>query len=171
MADPTNAPKKPIVIVGMMGAGKSTVGRGLAERLGLPFVDSDAEIEAQVGLSVAEIFERFGEARFREEERRTVARLLDGPVGVIATGGGAFADPDTRALILERGIAVWLDVPLDTLAERVGGSTHRPLLNGGDPRLTLERLMAERAPFYAQAHLTIRGDQSPERIALALAEA
>jgi len=169
MADPTNAPEKPIVIVGMMGAGKSTVGRGLAERLGLPFVDSDDEIEAQAGLSVAEIFERFGEAHFREEERRTIAKLLDGPVGVIASGGGAFADPGTRGLILERGVAVWLDVPLDTLAERVADGTHRPLLNGGDPRAILERLMAERAPFYALAHLTIRGDQSPERIAVALA--
>lgn len=171
MADPTNAPKKPIVIVGMMGAGKSTVGRGLAQRLGLRFVDSDEEIEAQAGLSVAEMFERFGEAHFREEERWTIARLLDGPVGVIATGGGAFAEPDTRALILERGIAVWLDVPLDTLAERVADGTHRPLLSGSDPRATLERLMAERAPFYAQAHLTIRGDQSPERIAALLAAA
>lgn len=171
MADPTNAPKKPIVLVGMMGAGKTTVGRLLAERLALPFIDSDDAIEAEAGLTVAEIFERFGEAHFRDEERRTIARLLDGPVGVIATGGGAFADPATRALILERGIAVWLDVELDTLAERVAGGTHRPLLNDGDPRAILERIRAERAPFYAQAHLTIRGDQSPERIAVLLAAA
>ena len=116
-----------------MGAGKSTVGRRLAKRLGLPFVDADEEIEAAAGLSIAEIFERYGEAHFRDGERRVLARLIDGPPRVIATGGGAFMDAETRALILERCIAIWLDAEVETLAERVGRRGHRPLLKGTGP--------------------------------------
>ena len=157
MASATKAPKKPIALVGLMGAGKSTVGRRLAKRLGLPFADSDREIEAAAGLSIAEIFERFGEAHFRDGERRVIARLVEGPPRVIATGGGAFANDETRALILERCTAIWLDIELETLAERVGRRDHRPLLNGRDPRATLAALAEARNPNYAEAHIAIRG--------------
>ena len=157
MGSATKAPKKPIALVGLMGADKSTVGRRLAKRLGLPFIDTDREIEAAAGLSVAEIFERFGEAHFRISERRVIARLVEGPPRVIATGGGAFADDETRALILARCTAIWLDVELDTLAERVGRHDHRPLLNGKDPRATLAALAEARNPSYAEAHIAIHG--------------
>src|SRR3954469_23857636 len=112
--------ERPIVLVGLMGAGKTTVGRRLARRLNLPFADADEEIEAAAGLSIAEIFERCGEAHFRDGERRVLARLIHGPPRVIATGGGAFMDPDTRALMLARCTAVWLDVDVEILVERVG---------------------------------------------------
>src|SRR3954447_17280556 len=115
-----------------MGVGKSTVGRRLAKRLGLPFVDSDSAIEDAAGYSAAEIFERYGEQDFRDGERRLVARLIDGEVRVIATGGGAFVDPRTRQLLNERAITVWLDAPIDVLAERTGRRNNRPLLQGGD---------------------------------------
>ena len=116
-----------------MGAGKSTVGRRLAKRIGLPFADADEEIEAAAGLTVAEIFERYGEAHFRDGERRVLARLIEGPPRVIATGGGAFMDDETRALILARCTAIWLDAEVETLAERVGRRDHRPLLKGTGP--------------------------------------
>src|SRR6476619_291068 len=115
-----------------MGVGKSTVGRRLARRLGLPFVDSDAEIEDASGLSAAEVFERFGEHDYRDGERRLVARLVDGQVRVISTGGGVFVDPRTRELLNERTITVWLDAPVDILAERTGSRDTRPLLKKGD---------------------------------------
>ncbi|HYD12124.1 MAG TPA: shikimate kinase [Allosphingosinicella sp.] len=150
--------KKPIVLVGLPGAGKTTVGRRLARRLRLPFADADAEIEAAAGLSVAEIFERFGEAHFRDGERRVIARLIEGPPRVIATGGGAFVNPDTRALILERGIAIWLDGDIALLAERASRSGRRPLLDRADPVRSLQALAELRNPFYAEAHLRIRSD-------------
>ena len=157
------APAKPqgsIALVGLMGAGKSTIGRRLAQRLGLPFADSDAETEAAAGLSVAEIFERFGEEEFRARERAMIARLVaDGPK-VIATGGGAFIDAETRALILARCTAIWLDGDVATLAERASRRGGRPLLEGKDPVAALERLAEVRNPFYAQAHLTVRGDEA-----------
>lgn len=153
--------EKPVALVGLMGAGKSTVGLRLAETLGLPFADSDAEIEAAAGLSIAEMFERHGEARFRDEERQAIARLIDRPAGVIATGGGAFADSRTRALIQARGISVWLDADAASLAERAGRGGHRPLLEGQDPHLVLARLAAERAPAYATAHFQVRCDGLP----------
>jgi shikimate kinase len=149
-------PEKPIALIGMMGAGKSTVGRRLAKRLGLPFVDADEEIEAAAGLSVAEIFERYGEAHFRDGERRVLARLIGGPPRVIATGGGAFMDPGTRALMLDRCTAVWLDVDVEILAERVGRRDHRPLLKDQDPLTRLRDLAALRNPVYAEAHIAIR---------------
>lgn len=157
-----------------MGAGKSTVGRRLARRLGLPFADADAEIEAAAGLSVAEIFERFGEAHFRDGERRVIARLVEGPRHVIATGGGAFMDADTRALILARCTAVWLDGDVDVLAERVGRRGHRPLLRGKDAKSLLEGLAEARNPVYAEAHLAVRTDAGAhekvvDRIVAALA--
>ena len=147
---------RPIVLVGLMGVGKSTVGRRLARRLGLPFVDSDEAIGDAAGYSAAEVFERFGESDFRDGERRLVARLIDGEVRVIATGGGAFVDPRTRGLLNERAITVWLDAPVDVLAERTGRRDTRPLLRNGDRKSTLERLAQERQPAYAEAHIHVR---------------
>lgn len=146
---------RPVVLVGLMGAGKSTVGKRLATRLGLPFIDTDAEIESAAGLTAAEIFELYGEADFRDGERRIVARLIDGECKVIATGGGAFVDPRTRALLNEHAITIWLDAPVDVLVERTGKRDTRPLLRNGDPRETLERLAEQRRPAYAQAHIRI----------------
>jgi len=142
-----------------MGAGKSTVGRRLAKRLGLPFVDSDDAIEDAAGYSAAEIYERFGEADFRDGERRLVARLMDGEVRVIATGGGAYVDPRTRKLLNERAITVWLDAPVDILTERTGRRDTRPLLRNPDPAGTLERLSEQRGPAYAEAHIRIRSGE------------
>lgn len=152
---------RPIVLVGMMGSGKSTVGRRLAARLGLPFVDADEEIENAAGLSIAEIFARYGEEHFRDGERRVITRLIDGPRCVIATGGGAFAQDATRAAILARGLAIWLDVPIPVLVERVSRRNHRPLLHGRNPTEVITDLMEKRGPAYAQAHLRVRCDASP----------
>ena len=146
---------RPIVLVGLMGAGKSTVGRRLARRLGLPFVDSDAEIEDAAGLSAAEVYEKFGEKDFRDGERRLVARLIDGAVRVIATGGGAYVDPRTRELLNERAITIWLDAPVDILTERTGRRDTRPLLRNGNRQETLSRLAEERGPAYSEAHIRV----------------
>ena len=146
---------RPIVLVGLMGVGKSTVGRRLARRLGLPFVDSDAAIEDAAGLSPAEVFERYGEHDFRDGERRLVARLVEGSVRVIATGGGAFVDPRTRELLNSRAITVWLDAPVDVLAERTARRDTRAQLRDGDPKVTLERLADERRQSYEQAHIHV----------------
>lgn len=166
--------EKSIALIGLMGAGKSTVGRRLAKRIGLPFADADEEIEAAAGLGIAEIFERYGEAHFREGERRVLARLIEGPPRVIATGGGAFMNDETRALILERCIAIWLDAEIETLAARVRRRDHRPLLKGKDPVALLQGLAEIRNPVYAEAHLTIRSGALPheatvDRIVEALA--
>lgn len=150
---------RPIVLVGLMGAGKSTVGRRLAKRLGLPFVDSDDAIEDAAGYPASEIYERYGEADFRDGERRLVARLVDGTVRVIATGGGAFVDPRTRKLLNERAITVWLDAPVDILAERTSRRDTRPLLRNTDPKGTLERLSQQRQPAYAEAHIRVRSGE------------
>ena len=154
-------PDRSVVLVGLMGAGKSTVGRRLAKRLGLPFVDSDSEIEKAAGLAIAEIFERFGEPYFRDGERRVIARLLDGPASVVATGGGAFVDERTRALVLERCVAVWLDAEIETLAERVSQRDHRPLVAGQDPVELLRTLADRRNPAYAHAHIRVRSGAVP----------
>jgi shikimate kinase len=154
---------RPIVLVGLMGAGKSTVGRRLARRLGLPFVDSDDAIEDAAGLSAAEVYERFGEADFRDGERRLVARLIDGEVRVIATGGGAYVDPRTRRLLNERAITVWLDAPVDVLADRTGRRDTRPLLRNTDRKTTLERLSEQRGPAYAEAHIRVRSGDGAHR--------
>ena len=150
---------RPIVLVGLMGAGKSTVGRRLAKRLGLPFIDTDAAIEDAAGYSAAEMFERYGEADFRDGERRLVARLVDGEIRVIATGGGVFVDPRTRKLLNERAITVWLDAPVDVLANRTARRDTRPLLRNGDPKGTLERLAKDRGPSYAEAHIRVTSGQ------------
>lgn len=150
-----------IVLVGLMGVGKSTVGRRLARRLGVEFVDSDVEIEAAAGYSIMEIFERFGEPSFRDGERRVIARLVDGTPKVIATGGGAFIDSATRSLILERCIAVWLDADVGLLAERVSRRQSRPLLKDKDPLTVLSSLADARNPIYAEAHIHIRSEPTP----------
>ena len=154
---------RPIVLVGLMGAGKSTVGRRLAKRLGLPFVDSDDAIEDAAGFSAAEVFERYGEADFRDGERRLVARLMDGEVRVIATGGGAYVDPRTRQLLNERSITIWLDAPVDILADRTGRRDTRPLLRNGDRKGTLERLAEQRGPAYAEAHIRVLSGQGAHK--------
>ncbi len=160
-SDKALRPTRSIVLVGLMGAGKSTVGRRLGTRLGLPFVDADAEIERASGLSIAEIFERFGEAHFRDGERRVIARLIGGPVKVIATGGGAFVAPDTRALILAEATAIWLDADIATLAERVRRRDTRPLLRDRDPAEVLTELARLRNPLYAEAHIHISSKPTP----------
>jgi shikimate kinase len=152
---------RPVVLVGLMGVGKSTVGRKIASLLGRDFVDADDAIVTAAQRSIPEIFETFGEAYFRDGERRVIARLMDEAHGVIATGGGAFVDPATRALILERGIAVWIDCDVDTLVERTARRSTRPLLKTGDPREILTRLAQERAPFYAQAPVRVMSENGP----------
>lgn len=154
---------RPVVLVGLMGAGKSTVGRKLAALLETNFVDADAEIEAAAAMSVAEIFERFGEAYFRDGERRVIARLIEERHGVIATGGGAFVNPETRALLLAQAIVVWLDCAVDTLVQRTSRRGHRPLLKNGDPGEILTRLHAERAPLYAEAPIRVESREGPHR--------
>jgi len=154
---------RPVVLVGLMGVGKSTVGRRLAKRLGLPFVDSDSAIEDASGFSAAEVYERFGEADFRDGERRLVARLIEGEVRVIATGGGAYVDPRTRQLLNERSITIWLDAPVDILTERTGRRDTRPLLRNGDRKGTLERLSEQRRPAYAEAHIHIKSGTGAHR--------
>jgi shikimate kinase len=164
---------KTIVLIGLMGAGKTSIGKRLAARLGLPFVDADHEIERAAGCTIQEIFDRFGEAGFRDGERRVIARLLEQPVQVLSTGGGAFMDAETRAMIRERGLSVWLRADLDLLVHRTARRDHRPLLRQGDPREVLGRLMEIRYPVYAEADLTVDSDDSPpeqttERVLAAL---
>ncbi|MSO96831.1 MAG: shikimate kinase [Rhodospirillaceae bacterium] len=146
---------KTIVLVGLMGAGKSCIGRRLAARLDVPFVDADAEIEKAAGLTVAEIFEKYGEGYFRDGERRVMSRLLQGAPCILAAGGGAFMDAETRKLIKEQAVSLWLRAELDTLISRTKGRSHRPLLNTGDPRETLQQLMQTRYPVYAEADVAV----------------
>lgn len=154
---------KPIVLIGLMGTGKSSVGRKLAAMLERDFVDSDDAIEEASQQSVAEIFETYGEAYFRDGERRVIARLLDDHKGVIATGGGAFINDETRALILDKAIAVWIDCAIDILVERTGRKNTRPLLKNGDPHEILSRLHAEREPFYSQAPIRVESKDGPHQ--------
>lgn len=152
---------RPVVLVGMMGVGKTSIGKSLAVRLGLSFVDADDEIEKAAGLSITEIFAKFGEAYFRDGERRVIARLIEGAPKVIATGGGAFVNDETRALILARATSIWLDADVQVLADRVSRRNHRPLLKGKDPVTVLTELGQVRNPLYAAANLHIRSDTSP----------
>lgn len=168
-----NAPAKPeaaivaalgrrsIVLVGMMGAGKSSVGRRLAARLGLIFVDADNEIEAAAGMSIADIFAAHGEAYFRSGEARVIARLLEGGPQVMATGGGAIMNPDTRALIRVKGVSIWLDAEYEVLLRRVKRRTDRPMLKTADPAETVRRLLDERMPVYSQADVALRSRDAP----------
>lgn len=153
--------EKPVVLVGLMGVGKSSIGKRLAAQLGWPFVDADDEIERAADMSIAEMFSRFGEPAFRDGERRVIRRLMDGERKVLATGGGAFIDPQTRALILEQGHAVWLDADIDVLVERTARKSHRPLLNAGDPRQVLIELANNRNPIYALAPIHIQSGRQP----------
>lgn len=148
-------------MVGLMGAGKSSIGRKLAQRLGVPFVDADHEIETAAGCTIEEIFERFGEAAFRDGERRIIHRLLERPAHVLATGGGAFMDAETRARIKQSAISVWLRADLDVLVRRVGRRTNRPLLKRGEPREILAKLMEQRYPIYAEADIRIDSIDGP----------
>jgi shikimate kinase len=156
-------PSRTIVLVGLMGAGKSKIGRRLAVRLALPFFDSDPEIEAAAGETIEEIFANRGERAFRDGERRVIARLLAQPAHVLATGGGAFMDLATRALIARRGVSLWLRADLCVLVERVARRSNRPLLKQGDPRAILAGLIERRYPVYAEADVVVdSGDGSPE---------
>lgn len=153
--------RRSIVLVGMMGAGKSSIGRRLAGRLGVPFVDADIEIEKAAGMSIPEIFAAHGEPYFRAGETRVIARLLDSGPQVLATGGGAFMNPETRAAIAAKGISVWLRATLDVLTKRIKRRADRPLLKNGNPVETLRRLIDERYPTYAEAALTVESRDVP----------
>jgi shikimate kinase len=150
-----------VALVGLMGAGKSAIGRRLAHRLGLPFVDADDEIERAAGCTIAEFFERFGETEFRAGERRVIQRLLEEPPHVLSTGGGAYIDPETRALMRGKTLTVWLRAELEVLYDRVKKRSHRPLLRQGDPREILGRLMEQRYPIYAEADLVVESTAQP----------
>jgi shikimate kinase len=158
---PGFVPDRAVVLVGLMGAGKTKIGRRIAARLDLPFFDSDEEIEAAAGETIEEIFTNRGEAMFRDGERRVIARLLQGPVHVLATGGGAFMDPQTRRIIAKRGVSVWLRADLDVLFARVSRRTNRPLLKTADPRAVLAGLIERRYPIYAEADITIDSGEGP----------
>lgn len=156
-------PGSSVALVGLMGAGKSNVGRRLAARLGLPFRDADTEIEHEAGCTIAELFTRFGEPSFRDRERRVISRLLAGAPMVLATGGGAFMDAGTRALLRQKAVTVWLRCDLPVLLRRLESCTDRPLLQGGDLPEVLQRLMALRHPVYAEADLVLDGiDEHPD---------
>ncbi|HRK64888.1 MAG TPA: shikimate kinase [Terricaulis sp.] len=159
-------PPRTIALVGLMGAGKTTVGRRLAAALQMPFADADAEIVKAAGRSIEEIFAEHGECAFRRGERQVIARMLNGPVHVLATGGGAFIDPGTRALMKERAISIWLKAPLDVLMKRVEKRDNRPLLKEADPRAVMQRLMDERYPIYAEADITIESAPGPHNTAV-----
>jgi len=162
--------KKTVALVGMMGAGKTSVGKRLAARLDVPFRDADHEIEDAAGMNVSEIFARFGEADFRDGERRVIARLLGEPPHVLATGGGAYMDETTRALMAESCFTIWLKAPVELLLGRVrkrhGAGQTRPLLAKGDMRATLEKLLAAREPVYAQADMTLESVDEPHAVLL-----
>ena len=161
-----------IVFVGLMGAGKTAIGRRVAASLSLPFVDSDQEIENVSRMTIAELFDRYGEAEFRSLEQRVILRILEGGPQVLSTGGGAFINAQTRAAIEARGLSVWLRAEIDTLMERVSKKQNRPLLKTADPRGTLERLMMERHPVYALADLTVATrDEHKEVIAAEVVDA
>lgn len=163
---------RPVALVGLMGVGKSTVGRKLAALMHHDFVDADEAIENAAQMTIAEIFEQFGEAYFRDGERRVIARLVDERHGVIATGGGAFVNDETRQLILDKAIAVWLDCDIATLVERTSRKANRPLLKDGNPREVLERLAQEREAHYSQAHIRVVSSDGPHNeTALAILEA
>ncbi len=156
-----------IVLVGLMGCGKSAIGRRLAAKLALPFVDADEEIEKAAGKSIEDIFTDHGEPYFREGERKVLLRLLRSGPQVLATGGGAFMNEETRGAIAEHGISVWLRAELPLLVRRVGKRGNRPLLKGGDPEAVLQNLMTTRYPVYAQADLTVESRDVPHEVIVA----
>ena len=153
-----------IVLIGLMGAGKTAVGRRLANKLDLPFIDADTEIEVAAGASISEIFAEHGEAYFRHGERKVIARLLQGGPQVLATGGGAYMNPETRAAIKARGVSVWLKADAKVLLKRVGRRGNRPLLAGGEPEKVMKKLMQERYPVYAEADVTVESRDVPHEL-------
>src|SRR5690606_27727124 len=155
---------RPLVLVGMMGVGKTTVGRRLASRLDRQFLDSDEEIEKAAQMTIPEIFEQRGEPEFRTGEMRVIARVLKEPNVLLATGGGAFVNPETRALIKAEAISVWLKAEVDILFERVSRRSNRPLLKTANPRATLEKLVEERYPIYAEADVTVVSRDVPQDV-------
>ena len=157
---------KTIALVGLMGVGKSSIGRRLAHVLGMPFRDADHEIEAAAGYSVSEIFAKFGEAAFRDGERRVIARLLEAPAHVLATGGGAFNDPETRRLIRAKAVSIWLKADLEVLAARVRKRESRPLLIGKEPMEVLRVQALDRYPAFVEADITIETGESPHHVAV-----
>ena len=159
---------RPVVLIGLMGAGKSTVGRRLAKKLAVPFIDSDDEIKKAAGCSIEDIFKLFGEEEFRAGEKRVMSRLLDEGPMVLATGGGVFMDPEIRARILQSGTTVWLKASLEALAERTSRRGGRPLLQTGDPLKTLKKLINERYPVYNEATIAIDTDNDTHHGAMNL---
>ena len=160
-ASPPFSLPRTVALVGLMGAGKSAIGKRLAQRLGLPFVDADDEIEHAAGCTIGEFFEKYGEAEFRAGERRVIARLLDEPPRVLSTGGGAYMDAETRALMRVKAVTVWLRADLDVLNDRVRRRGHRPLLRQGDPKEILGKLMTQRYPVYAEADIVVDSTAQP----------
>ena len=163
---PLPSPTRSIVLVGLMGAGKSCIGRRLAARLDLPFLDADKEIESAAGCTIEEIFERHGEAAFRDGERKVIARLLKGPVCILATGGGAFMNPQIKNAVKDRATSLWLRADLDLLLQRTSRRNNRPLLKKGDPRTILADLMEQRYPVYAEADVTVDSADGPPEVTL-----
>ena len=163
----TGMGSRSIVLVGMMGAGKTSIGRRLAEKLGLPFVDADAEIETAAGKTIPEIFAEHGEAYFRDGERRVMLRLLCGSQKVLATGGGAFMNSETRLAVKQRGVSIWLKASYDVLLARVKKRGNRPMLKTDDPEATLKRLIEERYPVYAEADITVESREVPHETIVA----
>lgn len=171
-ADLSRAAGKSVVLVGLMGAGKTSVGRKLAEKLGLPFTDADEEIVKAAGCSIEDIFEHYGEDAFRDVEERVISRLLDEGPQVLATGGGAFMNPRTRAQIAAQSVSVWLRADLDVLLRRTRRRGGRPLLKNRDPKATLKRLIDERYPVYAEADVTVDSrDEGPDATVRVIADA
>ena len=169
---PSPSPSRPdrsIVLVGLMGAGKTCIGKRLAARFGLRFTDADAEIEEAAGCSIEDYFELHGEAAFRDGERRVIKRLLSGSPQVISTGGGAFMDAATRAEVRARGLSLWLRADLELLLKRTGRRNNRPLLKRGDPRAILDRLIRERYPVYAEADVVVDSVDGPPEVTVARA--
>jgi len=165
IADPALR-RKTIALVGLMGVGKSSIGRRVAAALDLPFHDADDEIEKAAGRTIPEIFAERGEAEFREGERRVIARLLDEAPHVLATGGGAFVNPQTRALIKEKAVSIWLKADVDVLVRRVGRKDNRPLLKGRDARQVLAGLAQDRYPAYAEADIAVETGEGPHQAAV-----
>jgi len=157
----TSLGDRSLVLVGLMGAGKTTIGRRLASRLGIDFVDADVEIEKAAGTSIADIFKDFGEAHFRDGEQRVIARLLGSGPQVLATGGGAFMNEKTREATRQHGLSIWLKADLDVLMKRVSKRSHRPLLQNDDPEAVMKRLIDERYPLYANSDITVDSKEGP----------
>ncbi len=166
MSDEPPLNRRTIALVGLMGSGKSSIGRRLAAALDMPFIDADTEVERAAGQTIPEIFANMGEDAFRDGERRVIARLLDDPPHVLATGGGAFVNDETRDLIKQKAVAVWLKADLDVLVRRVSRKANRPLLVGRDPAQVLQSLAEQRYPLYAQAHVTVETGDTQHKAAV-----